>query len=127
MLPHCLHVFRRMARAFKAAYGPSSSATARTSNARSQDGCCLLQIVKEHGCQNVVDFGCGEGTWIKMLMFDPEQTKVTSVLGVDESPVALQRGSQLMSTVQLQCRQQEELKGKVLPAVKLCEVRLPYW
>lgn len=55
-------------------------------------------------------------------MFDLEQSKVTSVLGVDESPLALQRGSKLIRAVQLKCRQQPELKGKVMPRVKLCQV-----
>lgn len=82
----------------------------------------MLQIVKEHSCQSVVDFGCGEGAWIKTLMLDPEQSKVVSVLGVDESPVALQRGSKLIPSVQLKCAQQEELQGKPLPSVKLCQV-----
>ena len=47
------------------------------------------------------------------------------VLGVDESPVALQRGSKLIPSVQLKCRQQDELKGKPMPSVKLCKVLYP--
>lgn len=84
--------------------------------------------MKEHSCQSVVDFGCGEGAWIKTLLVDPEQSTVGSVLGVDESPVALQRGSKLIPSVQLKCRQQEELRDKPLPSVKLCQVlRTPFW
>ena len=44
---------------------------------------------------------------------------------MDESPVALQRGSKLIPSVQLKCRQQDELKGKPMPSVKLCKVLYP--
>jgi trans-aconitate methyltransferase len=80
-----------------------------------------VQVVREHGCQSVVDFGCGEGAWIKALMLEPERN-VMSVLGVDESPLAMQRGSKLIPAVQLKCKKQPELQGKPLPAVKLCQV-----
>jgi hypothetical protein len=96
----------------------------REAMVRSLGGGWGVQVVREHGCQSVVDFGCGEGAWIKALMLEPERN-VTSVLGVDELPLAMQRGSKLIPAVQLKCKKQPELQGKPLPAVKLCQVRFP--
>lgn len=84
-----------------------------------------VQVVRAHGCQTVVDFGCGEGSWIKSLLLDAAGSPVVAVAGVDESPTALRRGCKRVLAAMVKHHTEEELRGHSVPAIQLVKVRLP--
>lgn len=84
-----------------------------------------MQVVRAHGCKTVVDFGCGEGSWIKSLLLDPAGSAVAAVAGVDESPTALQRGCKRVLAALMKHHAEEDLRGHAVPAIQLLQVRLP--
>lgn len=82
-----------------------------------------VQVVRDRGCQTVVDYGCGEGSWIKSLLLDPAGSSVVAVAGVDESPTALQRGCKRVLAAMVKHHAEEELRGHSVPAIQLLRVR----
>lgn len=84
-----------------------------------------VQVVRAHGCKTVVDYGCGEGSWIKSLLLDPAGGPVEAVAGVDESPSALQRGCKRVLAALVKHHAEEELRSHSVPAIQLLRVRLP--
>lgn len=90
------------------------------------EGLASMQVVRAHGCKTVVDFGCGEGSWIKSLLLDPAGSAVAAVAGVDESPTALQRGCKRVLAALVKHHAEEDLRGHAVPAIQLLQVRLPH-
>lgn len=82
-----------------------------------------MQVVNSHGCRSVIDFGCGEGSWVKSLLLDPAESPVAAIAGVDESPTALRRGCKRVLAALVKRSLQEELRSRPAPSIQLLQVR----
>ena len=74
------------------------------------------------GAASVVDFGCGEGGWIKSVLLEGGLPPPAHLAGVDVSPTGLSRGRKLMALTLVQ-RQASAQAAVPLPSVRLFQVR----
>ncbi|MDR1107510.1 MAG: 3' terminal RNA ribose 2'-O-methyltransferase Hen1 [Spirochaetaceae bacterium] len=66
----------------------------------------VLRVIKESGAQSVIDFGCGEGNLLRLLM---KEKTFTRVAGVDVSRTALEHARDKLKTDRLPEAQQKRL------------------
>ena len=81
--------------------------------------------MNSHGCETAVDYGCGEGSWIKSLLLDAAESRVSAIAGVDESPTALRRGCKRVLAALVKRPLQEPPTTQPPPAIQLLQVGPP--
>ena len=84
---------------------------------------CVSQILEEEGCRSVVDFGCGEASWVRSALLNPRLEDLSEVLGVDTATSSLNRARRFIGIEMFSRMAQPDLFTERMPRIRLHRAR----